>query len=168
MATERDGRFLTDKESLAELVELMPLNQRLHYKDLKCLTLEAAFPNRRMVLYTLDKGRPEGVTTLLFGDIFISRISGPTISVYDEEHNLPAEIGMVPAPWRDRDIYLQVPQHFELKWSGKYTDSGVHFVPHYAVLIKSRSPELHQIDGHTYCTTLNKFRARFPGMQPRH
>lgn len=156
-----DGRFLDDAASLRGLISQMPFKERTAYEQLRALNLESAFPNRRMVLYTLDGTAPVGVSLLLFGDMEMTRIGGPTITVSDDLG--PVVIDVHPKRWRDRDVFLHVPQTFILKWKGKDAGAGgLQYVPHYAVLIKTRSKEHHQVDGDTYCVTLNTFRERFP------
>lgn len=162
MAGERkQGSFLDDGESLAALISQMPPDQRAIYESYKSLSLESAFPNRKMVIYTLRGGTATDVEVITFGDLLLDRMRGPRVEVQWSKGS--AEVTPTPQRYRDRDLFLQVPQHFELKWKGKQTHRNeVHFVPHYAVLIKTRSRETLQIDGDTYCVTLNKFRDRHP------
>jgi len=159
---DRGGQFLDDGKSLEALVGLMLPRERAEYKSYGALSIEAAFPNRYLVAYTLQNGQPVDQTMLRLGDITIDRVNGPEVVV--AEGSKKVRISCVPTRWGNRDLFLHVPQNFTLKWSGKQVPgSGVQFVPHYAVLIKTRSKELRQIEGHTYCATLNKFRERFPG-----
>ena len=154
---EPTGQFLDDAQSLRALVEQMNPADLGEYQSYGALGLESAFPNRRMVVYTLRAGRPDNVEVLDFGDIWVTRADGPKIWISE------VPFTCVPERWRGRDLFLHVPQNFVLKWKGKQTSRGrVEFVPHYAVLIKTRSKEIHQVEGHTYCVTLNKFRERFP------
>ena len=160
MATN-DGRFLDDTQSLAALVEQMPAPARQEYLAFKALSLESGFPNRRMVVYTLLHGQPTRLSMLLLGDMEMTRIGGPKVTVTDEKG--PLTLTVHPQRWRDRELFLHIPQNFVFKWKGKDVGAkGVQFVPHYAVLIKTRSKEHHQIDGDTYCVTLNQFKERFP------
>lgn len=162
MAGERrQGTFLDDKESAEALVAMLPNAQRALYESFKSLSLESAFPNRKMVVYNLLGGKATDVEVITFGDILLDRINGPRIEIQHSRGGM--EITPVPQQYRGRALFLQVPQHFELKWKGKQTPRDeVHFVPHYAVLIKTRSREGLQVDGDTYCVTLNKFRERHP------
>lgn len=162
-----DGRFLDDALSLAALVSQMPPALREDYTALKALSLESGFPNRRMVVYTLRDGQPSNLSMLLLGDMEMTRIGGPTVTVTDEKG--PVTLTVRPLRWRERDLFLHIPQNFIFKWKGKQTVGKViHFVPHYAVLIKTRSKEHHQVEGDTYCVTLNKFRERFPDVPIRY
>ena len=164
MATDRIGQFLDDGQSFKALVDSMPETEREEYRSYGALNLESAFPNRRMVVYTLKGKEPVQIEMLLFGDLEVSRIPGPVVTVSDKQGEF--SISTVPARYRKRDLFLHVPQHFELKWKGKQNPGGtVQFVPHYAVLVKSRSKEIHQIEGHTYCVTLNKFWERWPHLK---
>lgn len=164
MATDRIGQFLDDEQSLQALVELMPAGEREEYNDFGSRSLESVFPNRRMVVYTLRSGQPENIRMVLFGDIHMDRIKGPTATIEDESGEI--EIGAVPTRYRNRDLFFHIPQNFVFKWKGKRTPTGsVQFAPHYAVLVKTRSREIHQIEGHTYCVTLNKFWERFPHLK---
>jgi hypothetical protein len=162
MATN-GSRFLDDDDSLAALVGQLTPTERSEYESLRALSLESGFPNRRMVIYTLAEGRPVNLSMLVLGDMEMTRIGGPTIDVRDEHGSV--FVGVSPIKWRDRNLYIHVPQNFIFKWKGKDTARGVQFVPHYAMLIKTRSKEHHQIDGDTYCTTLNRFKERFPEVQ---
>lgn len=167
MVSERGGMFLKDTESLAAIIDQMA-DKRLkaEYLSYGSLSLEAAFPNRKLVVYTLVDGRPERIAGITLGDLEVTRRGGPTLRLtYNSKE---VEVGVSPTKIGDREIFLQIPQRFELKWTGKNTRLGeVQFVPHYAVLVKSRSKEFHQVDQHTYCVTLNKFRERFPDLDFR-
>lgn len=167
MVIDRGGKFLDDAASLRAIIAQMPESLREEYEGYGALSLEAAFPNRRMVVYTLLEGQPTRIVNLVFGDLDVSRREGASMEITHDGETL--SVGMRPTKLRGRDLFLQVPQRFELKWSGKSTEThGVQFVPHYAVLIKTRSKEFHQVEGHTYCATLNKFRERFPGLNIRY
>lgn len=158
---KRTGTFLDDTESLEALIERMPELEREQYEAYRSLSVEAAFPNRKLVVYTLLGGKATNVQIITFGDIFMDRLNGPRVGI--EWTGGHTEISTTPQRFLKRDLFLQVPQRFELKWKGKQTPRNeVHFVPHYAVLVKTRSRETLQIDGHTYCVTLNKFRERHP------
>ena len=166
MATN-DGRFLDDAKSLAGLIYQMPAVARQAYLEMKALSLESGFPNRRMVVYTLRDGAPTNLSMLLLGDMEMTRIGGPTITITDEKG--PAVITVNPRPWRDRELFLHIPQNFIFKWKGRDTGpKGIQYVPHYAILIKTRSKEHLQVNGHTYCVTLNNFRERFPEIPIRY
>lgn len=157
----KDGRFLDDGPSLAALIDKLPKATRDVYDTFKALSLESGFPNRRMIVYTLADGVPLNTSMLLLGDMEMSRNEGPTITVADEAGTVI--VGVTPVKWRERDLFLHIPQNFIFKWKGKDAgEKGVQFVSHYAVLVKTRSKEHHQIDGDTYCVTLNQFRERFP------
>jgi hypothetical protein len=164
MATDRSGQFLDDHESLQALVDVMPDKDREEYRSYGALTLDAVFPNRRMVVYTLRDKEPANIQMVLFGDIEMERIKGPTATIQDNRGDIG--IGVVPTRYRDRDLFVHIPQNFVFKWKGKRTSTGqVQFVPHYAVLVKARSKEIHQIEGHTYCVTLKTFWERFPHLK---
>lgn len=166
MASDK-GRFLDDRESLAAIVRSMPAGDREVYEQYGALAKEAVFPNRKLVVYTLLDGRPQNISMLTVGDLSLDRISGPVATISDEKGS--EKVSVTPTRWRGRDLFLQVPQHFELKWSGKSAGAGVvHFVPSYALLIKTRSKEFHQVEGHTYEVTLNKFRERWPDVTLRY
>jgi len=155
------GRFLDDTESLRAIIQLMSPGERILYDSFGALTVEAAFPSRRMVVYTLRGGVPCDIVILTLGDLELVWPECPKITVSDSAGDIT--VGVVPTQWRGRDLFIHVPQTFQLKYKGKRTAGGdVQFVPHYAVLIKTRSKEHLQVEGHTYCVTLNKFRERFP------
>jgi hypothetical protein len=164
MATEKVGTYLDDNQSLKALVEVMPETEKEEYRNFGSLALESVFPNRRMVVYTLRGGEPTDIRMVLFGDLHMDRIKGPTTTITDETGDI--EVGPVPTRYRNMDLFFHVPQKFEFKWKGKQVASGgVQFAPHYAILVKTRSREIHQVEGHTYCVTLNKFWERFPHLR---
>lgn len=164
MAVERTGQFLDDHQSLRALVESMPPPEAQEYDSYGSRALESVFPNRRMVIYTLRDGEPTDIHMIMFGDIEVSRIQGPTATIQDSEGAV--KVGTVPTKYRNRDVFFHVPQNFVLKWKGKRTSTDqVQFVPHYAILIKTKSREDHQVEGHTYCVTLNRFWERFPHLK---
>lgn len=166
MASEK-GRFLDDRESLVAIVNSMPPGHREVYDQYGALVKEAVFPNRKLVVYTLLDGRPQNISMLTVGDISLDRINGPVATISDEKGS--EKVSVTPTRWRGLDLFLQVPQHFELKWTGKAAGEGVvHFLPSYALLFKTKSKEFHQVEGHTYVVTLNRFRERWPSVPLRY
>lgn len=163
MVSDRtEGRFLDDGQSYRAIVAQLPREVREEYDSYGSLNLEAAFPNRKLVVYTLRGGQACGVELWRLGDISLDRVKGPIC-----ELELPSgevlHVGVLPHKVGSRDVFIHMPQNFTLKWKGKEAGSrGVQFVPHYAVLTKTRSKAHHQVEGHTYVETLNKFRERFP------
>lgn len=168
MATDANTKtFLDDPESFKALIEVMPAAERAAYKGFTSLTAETAFPGRKMVIYTLSKGQPTDIEVITFGNLKVDWDNGPTFEVFDERGT--TEIRAVPKRLRPRDVFLQVPQSFMLKFKGRQApERDVDFVAHYGVLVKTRSKESLQVDEHTYCVTLNKFRERFPGLKFRY
>lgn len=159
--------FLDDPGSFQALIDLMPEPERSEYKSYGALALESAFPGRKMVVYTLMGGRPSGVEILSFGEFTVNWETGPSFTIMDSRGQ--TQVLAVPKRLRPRDVFFHVPQSFTLKYKGRQrTSAGVDFVSHYAVLIKTRSKEMHQVDGHTYCVTLNRFRERFPDLNIRY
>jgi len=166
MASDK-GRFLDDRESLAAVIRGMSPAEREVYEQYGALVKESVFPNRKLVVYTLLDGRPQNISMLTVGDLSLDRISGPVATVSDEKGF--EKVSVIPTRWRGRDLFLQVPQHFELRWTGKQVrEEVIHFVPSYALLFKTKSKEFHQIEGHTYVVTLNRFRERWPSVPLRY
>lgn len=167
MAPKKDSLFLDDAQSLKAIIAAMPPDRRSDYESYGCRTMETGFPNRYLVVYTLRGGAPTDIELWQFGDMAMDRITGPVI-----ELTVPRDgqitVGISPRRIGGREVYMHVPQSFELKWKGKMTPKGVHFAPQYAVLIKTRSREHSQVEGDTYCVTLNKFRERFPDVNVRY
>lgn len=157
--------FLDDAKSLEAIVKSMPEKERSLYESYGALTLEAGFPNRVMVVYTVKGGKPVDIEKVTLGDMEMTRVGGPTIDVVDGG---PVKLTVSPIRWKTRDLFLHVPQNFIFRWKGKQTQTGVNYVPHYAILIKTRSKEHLQVEGDTYCVTLNKFRERFPEVPVRY
>jgi hypothetical protein len=165
MAT--DKTFLDDQESLRALINTMPADEQAEYRSYGALALESAFPGRKMVVYTLRGGKPAEVEILTFEALLVDWETGPNFSV--EGSGGKTQFLAVPRRYRPRDLFLHVPQNFTLKYKGRRkADTGVDFVSHYAVLIKTRSKDIHQVEGHTYCVTLNRFRERFPDQKIRY
>lgn len=159
--TTHDGRFLDDALSLKAIINSLPAASANDYREYGALELKAAFPNRRMIIYTLKGGMPIKMELLTFGDIQMTRFNGPEVEVVGSKGS--EFVGVRPFKWDDRDLFLHIPQNFVFKWKGKETkNDGVHFVPHYAILVKTLSKEHHQVEGHTYCATFNEFNERFP------
>ena len=158
--------FLDDAESFTAVIAAMPVKDRTLYESYGALTLEAGFPNRVMVVYTLSKDRPVDIEILTLGGMEMTRVGGPTVEL-EGKQGLQV-LGVKPKRWGTRDLFLHVPQNFIFRWKGKQTPKGVQYVPHYAILIKTRSREHLQVEGDTYCVTLNKFRERFPKVPARY
>ena len=159
--------FLDDRASFEELLYGMPEDELRVYDSYGALSMEFTFPGRNMVVYTLSKGRPKDIVVITFGELKIDSKYGPRFSITDPDGELP--VSAVPERYRNRDLFLQVPQNFTLRYRGVRTpNQGVTFVPHYAVLVKTRSKEIHQIEGHQYCVTIAKFRDRFPDLKLRY
>lgn len=166
MATDTKT-FLDDPQSLAALIEAMPESERAEYKSYGALTLESAFPGRKMVAYTLGPSGPTDIEVISFGDFRVDWDTGPSFEVFDARGT--TQMLAVPKRLRPREVFLQVPQTFTLKYKGRQdSKTAVAFVSHYAVLVKTRSKEIHQVPGHTYCGTLNNFRTRFPDLKLRY
>jgi len=167
MENRKEGRFLDDAQSLRALIDTMPRVSQVDYESYGSRSMEVGFPNRYMAVYTLRNGQPEDIELWRFGDLTMDRIRGPQLELEIPNKGL-VSIGLVPAQVGGREVYLHVPQSFELKWKGKPTPKGIQFVPQFAVLVKTRSREHSQTEGHTYCVTLNKFRERFPDAKIRY
>lgn len=159
--------FLDDQASLQALIERLPEDAKQEYKSYGALTLESAFPGRKMVVYTLKGGKPSDIVVITFGAFMCDWETGPSAEVQDGRGRMTIDTS--PRKYRPRDLYLHIPQNFSLKYKGRQTGkTDVDFVSHYAVLVKTRSKEIHQVEGHTYCVTLNKFRERFPDLNIRY
>ncbi len=170
MATENQSSktFLDDRESLQAIIDGIPNpSEREAYKGFKGLSLESGFPNRKFVVYTLNHGRPVDVDLLTLGELSMDPYQGPTVTVHSGDYEM--SVKLTPTRFKNRDLFLHVPQSFELKWRGKrQRTDGVHFVPHYALLIKTMSKPHLQVDGHTYCVRLNQFREMYPDIDVRY
>ena len=156
--------FLDDAQSLKALIQKMPDDERREYLGYGALSLESCFPSRKMVVYTLQKLQPSDIDVISFGDFRVDWDMGPSCEVQDRLGT--STVVCTPRRLRPRELFLHIPQNFQLKYRGRQdSQTVVHFVSHFAVLIKTRSKEMHQVDGHTYLTTLNNFRERFPGVR---
>jgi hypothetical protein len=166
MAAE-NKTFLDDQESLKALVELMPAEDREEYKGYGALSLESTFPGRKMVAYICARDGPKNVETITFEEFAVDWETGPNFMVQCAGGKV--QVLTAPKKLRPFDVYMHVPQNFVLKYRGRRNPGkGVDFVSHYAVLIKTRSKEIHQVEGHAYVVTLNNFRERFPALNHRY
>lgn len=158
MAHEK--RYLTDKQSFDALVERMPHDERVDFHTYRFLTKESTFPGRALVVYTLRNGRPSDIEIAKFGELAIGLRESPTARL--NYKGRPQIVTPVPSRLADREVFLCVPQTFDIHWAGREHRGDLEFHLHYAVLIKTRSrPEL-QIEGHTYCVALNRFLNLYP------
>lgn len=159
--------FLDDAQSLQALINMMPEPEQTEYRSYGALALESAFPGRKMVIYTLVGNIPSDIEIITFGEFKVDWDMGPSFEVADRLGK--TQMLAVPKRLRPRDVFLHVPQSFTLKYKGRQTPAhGVGFVSQYAVLIKTRSKDIHQVSGHTYCVALNKFHERFPDLKVRY
>lgn len=166
--TQSSKSFLDDRESLQAIIDSIPdPRERQAYRDFKGLSLESGFPNRKLVVYTLRDGAPRDIEILTLGELSMDPYKGPMVMVHSGSYDM--SVRLTPSRFKNRDLFLHVPQSFELRWRGKRqrTDE-VHFVPHYAVLIKTRSKPHLQVDGDTYCVRLNQFREMYPDLDVRY
>jgi hypothetical protein len=159
-------RFLDDRQSREALVATMAKPLRDEYLSYKFVKKEAGFPGRVLIVYTLKGGGPHDIDRVALMNMGMDQ-AGPVIYASSEGQGV-YHIGPVPMKWRGREVFFQVPQTFDLKWRGKSSESRVEFQPLYAVLVKTRGRVDEQVEGHTYCETLNEFRARFPGVPMRY
>lgn len=159
--------FMDDPQSLAALVDRMVEPERSEYRSYGSLALESAFPGRKMVVYTLRGGAPLDIEIITFGALISNWDEGPSFEVTDSRGKM--QVLTTPKRYRPRDVFFQVPQNFVLKYKGRQGPGGdVEFASHYAALVKTRSREGHQVEGHTYCVTLNKYHERFPDLKIRY
>jgi len=166
MATDAKT-YLDDPQSLVALVEAMPPPERAEYKSYGALTLESAFPGRKMVVYTCSEKGPLDIEVISFGDFRVDWETGPSFEIFTALGT--TQMLAVPKRLRPRDVFFQVPQTFTLKYKGRQQPKhAVDFVSAYAVLVKTRSKEIHQVPGHTYAVTLNNFRERHPDLKLRY
>lgn len=158
MATDR--RHLTDKQSLETLIEQLPQHERIDYLSMKWMSMESAFPGRKMVVYTLRDGRPKDIELITFGEIAIGIKEEPTARIKHVQGDQLLTI--TPKRFARRDLFLSIPQNFVFRWAGQEINGVIEFRAQYAVLIKTRSRETLAIEGHTYCLTLKRFLEAYP------
>lgn len=158
MATER--RHLTDKQSMEAIIEGMPQRDRIDFLSMKWLSMEPAFPGRKMVVYTLRDGRPQDIEVISFGEIAVGIKEEPTVRII--YRNTDQLLTVTPQRLAKREIFLSIPQNFIFRWAGQEINGGLEFRAQYAVLIKSRSRDALSIEGHTYCLTLKRFLEAYP------
>ncbi len=164
MALSDELWFLDDKRSRAALIAEMPKALRDEYNSYGWTVKEAGFPGRVLVVYTLRAREPTDLDIITLWDFRVGE-DGPELWAASDDQG-KFLIGAIPMKWRGRDVFFQIPQEFIFKWRGKpMPNAGVEFAAHFAILIRTRSKESDQVEGATYCATLNDFRARFPKVQ---
>lgn len=145
---------------MRELIELMPERDRVDYLSFKWLSAEPAFPSRVIVVYTIRGGRPQDIEIVTFGEFVVGVKETPTVRLkYKTRDQL---ITPIPSRLGDRDLFVSIPQHFEFRWAGQEVNGELEFRAHYAILIKSRSRDALEIEGHTYGLTLKRFLDAYP------
>ena len=166
-SSKYSGRFLDDKESWAALVDGMGHELRAEFNRYGFAKKQSGFPGRVLVVYKLQANKPVVLDQITLKSILVQH-TGPVVSARSGgQGDYP--ITTTPSKWRGLDLFLYAPQNFIFKWVGKYLEGDdVEFAPHYAIIIKTRTREDEQIEGHTYCATLNEFRERFPGVPVRY
>lgn len=163
-----DSNFMDDFESLQTLVKLAGPDIEVMWDNHKHLAKEAAFPGRKLVVYTLENGKPEDIEIISLSHLHVGSESGPWIEIVSNRREDKQYVSTVPTRVYDRDLLILMPQKFEVRWSGRHGRTGVNFAAHYALLTKSRDkPDLKR-DGGTYCLSFNKFRQMFPDLDFRY
>lgn len=160
MAIEK--RYLSDKESLAALINLMPPAERAEFQDYRWMAMEPCFPSRRMVVYEFRQGRPTNVEMFHFGELAMGVKDTPTARLHFRLRDML--ITPTPVQIPGREVFVSLPQNFVFRWAGQEIAGALEFRSHYAVLIKTRSRDALEIEGHTYCLTLKRFLDRYPYM----
>lgn len=158
---------LPDASALRELIDRMPPAERQAYESFFSLTAEAAFIGRRMIVYDLVGGRPTNIETFQVLSFYLEKGGEPTIEIRAQgDGRLQVQrLGVVPTRFRDRDLFLSVPQRFEFRWAGRRVDGRVSFRPHFGILIKTPSRPDRLQEGATGCLTSKRFQTLFPGYE---
>lgn len=108
----------------------------------------------------MENGRPTNIELVSFGEFAVGIKETPTVRIkYREEEQL---ITPIPSRLADREVFLSIPQNFEFRWAGQEIRGAIEFRAHYAVLIKTRSRDALEIEGHTCCLTLKRFLEAYP------
>lgn len=162
------SKYLDDGQSLKALVDCLTLEDRSEYKEYKSLAKESAFPGRRFVVYTLLAGKPSNCEFLSCGRLQMNTDGALELEIASDQSPYPFAVSMVPVRVPGREVYLHIPQNFELKWKAKAGETGITFAAHFALLIKTRSNVRRREEGHTYCARLNEFNELFPEAKARY
>lgn len=153
-------RHLGDEGTLQFLINRMPRRELAEYNDYKWRDKESMFPHRVMIVYRCGPNGPLDVEHFRIGPPEMPQLGEFQIPIETDSGN--QVITYLPTRFRNREVFLHVPQRFELKWLGTENSGRVHCEPQFAMLIKTRSPEAWQQEGHTYCVSFNRFKERFP------
>lgn len=162
-------RYLSDIESMADLVSRMNENDRAVYESFGHMRIEAVFDHRLLVVYKpqgLDGKRhkdPEILTTLKVLNYEGSSEFGSTVEIEDLQTGARQVISHIPSRVFDYDLFMSVPPALRLRWDVREEENGrmVRSLS-YALLIKSKTRSDWYSFGVTYAETPNRFREMFP------
>ena len=156
---------IPDKSAFLLLVKQMPPQEQAEYNSYFSLTSEACFIGRTFIVYDLINGEPTNTDILRIHGFHLGENSEPVIEYSfkdDNNQRCIANAGLTPTRYRDRELFLSVPQRFEFRWAGQTQAGSVSFRPHFAILIKTRSRADRLAEGVTGCVTPKRFQALFP------
>ena len=156
---------IPDKSAFLLLVKQMPPQEQAEYNSYFSLTSEACFIGRTFIVYDLINGEPTNLDTFRIHGFQLGENSEPFIEYSFKDSQSPrniASVGLTPSRYRDRELFLSVPQRFEFRWAGQTQAGSVSFRPHFAILIKTRSRADRLAEGVTGCVTPKRFQALFP------
>lgn len=166
--------YLSDAESMAELVSRINENDRPAFDAFGHIRIEAVFDNRLLIVYKpqgLDgkvHKAPEVLTTIKVRNYECDSASGSSIEIEDLHTGERQVITHVPARVFNYDLFMSVPQALRLRWDVRSDGNGaLSRSLSYAVLIKTKNRSDWYSYGVTYAETPNRFRELFPDHDPK-
>lgn len=164
--------YLSEDESLAELVQRIPEQDKAAFAAMKASRIEAAFTGRHLVLYKptglTKEGThrpPEFLTTVGFSDFFCDGQEGADVVVHDIRADERMTIGHTPTRLFDYDVFLSIPVVYRLRWDARYVDTGLVRSLVFPVSIWTKNRSSYFSAGVTYVETPNRFRDMYPGVK---
>lgn len=160
--------YLSQEESLSDLIDRIPGRDRDVYRDFRSLRVEAAFDDRVFILFKpcgLDERNqhrhPEILTTVRVLRFWCNS-EDACVEVQDDNTGEVLQIGYVPVRLFGYDVFVSVPPRCQLRWDARYVEGQVRRSLSYPLLIKTKNLSTYYSAGVTYAETPNSFRALFP------
>ena len=157
-------RYLTDQENLANLELQLSKEERKRYRELKPSRIEAAFLNRLFLVFSVEEGEPNIITTIKVTDFWINAKDGAVAVLEDLETGQEIEIDYAPIRLFEFDAFMSIPPISKIRWDARLDDDNIirrNIV--FPVLIAAKSRNGRMSSGGIYVETPKRFMEKFPG-----
>jgi len=98
--------FLDDGASFDALINLLPADAREEYLSYACLASEAAFPGRKLIVYTIQDGKPGDVEFLTCGPMRMNGDNEFEVDIASDRGHCPFILSMVPIQVPGREVFF--------------------------------------------------------------